>query len=133
MFRNYVKIALKVFWRHRFFTAVNLFGICFTLVVLMVAAAFIDQQVGPVPPEVHAGRTLYLNWLIVQHASAEPPRPVIWKPSYAFLDRYVRTLEDSGKGDRVLRCRPPGDTRRGGGRSSGGEIDRWGLLGGLPL
>lgn len=97
MFRNYLKVALKVFWRHKFFTAVNLFGICFTLVVLMVAAAFIDQEAGPIPPEVHAGRTLYLNWLIVQHASAEPPRPVIWKPSYAFLDRYVRTLETAEK------------------------------------
>ncbi len=93
MFRNYVKVALKVFWRHKFFTAVNLFGICFTLVVLMVAAAFIDQEAGPIPPEVHAGRTLYLDWLIVQHASAETPGPVIWKPSYAFLDRYVRTLK----------------------------------------
>ena len=93
MFRNYVKVALKVFWRHKFFTAVNLFGICFTLVVLMAAAAFIDQQTGPIPPEVHAGRTLYLGWLVVQHASAEPPGPVIGKPSYAFLDRYVRTLK----------------------------------------
>ena len=33
MLKNYVKVALKVFWRHKFFTGVNLFGICFTLVV----------------------------------------------------------------------------------------------------
>ena len=71
MLKNYIKIALKVFWRHKFFTAVNLFGICFTLVVLMVATGFIDQQVGPIPPEVHADRTLYLNWLFVERASSD--------------------------------------------------------------
>ena len=30
MLKNYIKIALKVFWRHKFLTGVNLFGICFT-------------------------------------------------------------------------------------------------------
>lgn len=93
MLKNYIKIALKVFWRHKFFTAVNLFGICFTLVVLMVATGFIDQQVGPIPPEVHADRTLHLNWLFVKYASTEGPSLGIHKPSYAFLDRYVRPLE----------------------------------------
>ena len=93
MFRNYVKVALKVFWRHRFFTAVNLFGICFTLVVLMVAAAFIDQQVGPVPPEVHAGRTLHLGWLFVERGTDDDHFRTIHQASYAFLDRYVRPLE----------------------------------------
>ena len=94
MLRNYLKVALKVFWRHKFFTAVNLFGICFTLVVLMVAAAFIDQQVGPIPPEVHAGRTLHLGWLFVERGTGDQTfRGGTHKPSYAFLDRYVRPLE----------------------------------------
>ncbi len=97
MIKNYIKIALKVFWRHKFFTAVSLFGICFTLVVLMLATAFIDQQVGPIPPEVHADRTLYLNWLFVQYGSIDPSGPAIQKPSYAFLDRYVRPLKTAEK------------------------------------
>ena len=93
MLKNYLKVALKVFWRHKFFTGVNLFGICFTLVVLMLAAAFIDQEIGPIPPEVHSGRTLHLGWLIVQHDSSVPPgEPWISRPGYAFLDRYVRPL-----------------------------------------
>ncbi|MCY3665782.1 MAG: ABC transporter permease [Gemmatimonadetes bacterium] len=92
MLKNYIKIAFKVFWRHKFFTAVNLFGICFTLVVLMLATGFIDQQVGPIPPEVHANRTLHLNWLFVKYASRESDVG-IFKPSYAFLDRYVSSLE----------------------------------------
>ena len=93
MLRNYLKVALKVFWRHKFFTAVNLFGICFTLVVLMVAAAFIDQQVGPIPPEVHASRTLHLGWLFVERGTDDEHFLGTHKPSYAFLDRYVRPLE----------------------------------------
>ena len=94
MLKNYVKVALKVFWRHKFFTGVNLFGICFTLVVLMLAAAFIDQETGPVPPEVNSDRTLYLGWLFLGFASTDPEaHAVIQKPSYAFLDRYVRPLQ----------------------------------------
>ena len=93
MLRNYLKVALNVFWRHKFFTVVNLFGICFTLVVLMVAAAFIDQQVGPVPPEVHAGRTLHLDWLFVERGTGDETFRGTTKPSYAFLDRYLRPLE----------------------------------------
>ena len=94
MLKNYLKVALKVFWRHKFLTGVNLFGICFTLVVLMLAAAFLDQEVGPIPPEVHSDRTLHLGWLIVQHDSSDPPRgPGISPPGYAFLDRYVRPLQ----------------------------------------
>ena len=98
MLKNYIKIALKVFWRHKFFTAVNLFGICFTLVVLMVATGFIDQQVGPIPPEVHADRTLYLNWLFVERVSTDKTTfRTTQKPSYAFLDRYVRPLKTAEK------------------------------------
>ena len=99
MLRNYIKIALKVFWRHKFLTAVNLFGICFTLVVLMVAAASIDQEVGPVPPEVHSDRTLYLDWLFPRYAAAgsSPGRVTMVRPSYAFLDRYVRSLVTAEK------------------------------------
>ena len=96
MLRNYVKIALKVFWRHKFLTAVNLFGICFTLAALMVAAAFIDQEVGPVPPEVHANRTLHLGWLFVKY-SDEETFSSIRMPSYAFLDRYARRLKSAEK------------------------------------
>ena len=98
MLKNYLKVALKVFWRHKFFTGVNLFGICFTLVVLMLAAAFIDQETGPIPPEVHSDRTLHLGWLFLRYASTDPEaHAVIQKPSYAFLDRYVRPLKTAEK------------------------------------
>ena len=97
MIKNYIKIAFKVFWRHKFFTAVNLFGICFTLVVLMLAVTFFDQEVGPVPPEVNSGRTLHLSRLFVQHSATQSHRTLVMMPSYAFLDRYVRSLETAEK------------------------------------
>ena len=99
MLKNYVKIALKVFWRHKFLTGINLLGICFTLVVLMVAAGSLDQQVGPIPPEVHGDRILYLDWLFPHHAATDSSVGVVRtvRPGYAFLDRYVRPLETAEK------------------------------------
>ena len=99
MLKNYIKIAFKVFLRRKFFTCVSLFGISFTLMVLMVATAFIDQEVGPIPPEVHTDRTLYLSRIFMHRASTDSSGKVLneysnnGSPSYAFLDRYVRTLE----------------------------------------
>ena len=54
------------------------------------------RKPGRFPPEVHSDRTLHLGWLIVQHDSSNPPgEPVILRPSYAFLDRYVRPLQNA--------------------------------------
>ncbi len=101
MLKNYIKMALKVFWRHKFLTGVNLLGICFTLAVLMVATASIDQEVGPIPPEVHSDRTLYIDWLFPKFtatdSSLSPAKAGYRKPGYAFLDRYVRPLETAEK------------------------------------
>jgi len=58
MIRNYLKVALKVLARRKFFTFISLFGICITLVVLMVATAMLDQVFAPGAPEVHGSRTL---------------------------------------------------------------------------
>jgi putative ABC transport system permease protein len=58
MIRNYLKLAMKVLARRKFFTFVSLFGITFTLVVLVLASALVDHAVAPFPPEVHQDRTL---------------------------------------------------------------------------
>ncbi|HZJ66548.1 MAG TPA: ABC transporter permease [Kofleriaceae bacterium] len=52
------KTAIKVLLRRKFFTAASLFGISFTLVVLMVAAALFDHVFAPRAPEVNADRSL---------------------------------------------------------------------------
>ena len=58
MWKNHLKIALKVLLRRKFITAVSLLGIAFTLTVLMVAAAVVDHWIGPHPPETRGDRLL---------------------------------------------------------------------------
>ena len=89
MIGNYLKIALKVLLRRRFYTFISLFGIAFTLVVLTVAAAFLDHVFGAHPPETRADRTRGVY--MIYTANATTTRTVTF-PGYAFLDRYVRTL-----------------------------------------
>lgn len=114
MLKNYIKIALKVFWRHKFFTAVSLFGICITLVVLMFAVIIFDQEVGPIPPEIHADRTLYLRSIYVLQTSEQGSSTSSSGASYAFLDRYVRRLETAENATVFSRSPSYRDLRGGG-------------------
>ncbi|HJX29757.1 MAG TPA: ABC transporter permease [Thermoanaerobaculia bacterium] len=58
MLRNYLKMALRVLARRKFFTFISLFGISITLLVLLVATAMLDHIFAPQPPEPHADRML---------------------------------------------------------------------------
>jgi putative ABC transport system permease protein len=89
MLINYLRIALKVLRRRKFFTFVSLFGISFTLLVLMVATALLDHVLAPMPPEVYPDRTL-----VVSRANLRGPRSS-WNgmPGYRLLDRYARNIE----------------------------------------
>jgi putative ABC transport system permease protein len=88
MLRNYLKIAVKVLLRRKFFTFISLFGIAFTLLVLMTASALLDHLFAPMPPERRGDRMLFINHLRMTgpHSS--------WgsNAGYEFLDRYIRTL-----------------------------------------
>ncbi len=50
MLKNYFKIAMKVLGRNRFYTFVSLFGISFTLMVLMLSTSFMDNELGANAP-----------------------------------------------------------------------------------
>jgi len=88
MFRSYLKIAIKVLLRRKFFTVVSLFGISFTLVVLMVATAILDHMLAPYPPEVNQGRTVAIT------RAAMFGERTMWQssPGFRLLDRYARDL-----------------------------------------
>jgi putative ABC transport system permease protein len=58
MFRSYLLLAFKVLLRRKAFTAVSLFGISFTLMVLVVATSLLDHVIAPMAPEVRQERTL---------------------------------------------------------------------------
>lgn len=50
MFENYLKIAFKVLARKKFYSFISLFGISFTLMILMVIASFLDNELGSHSP-----------------------------------------------------------------------------------
>ncbi|QCR22806.1 ABC transporter permease [Pontibacter sp. SGAir0037] len=89
MLKNYLKIAWKVLLRRKFFTFISLFGISFTLMVLMVATALYDHAFGPQMPEHDMDRLLFVNMIRVSrdggYMNSSPP-------SYHFLNRHVRTM-----------------------------------------
>lgn len=58
MFENYIKTAIKVLLRRKFFTFISMFAITFTLLVLIVAAAMLDFIFAPHAPETRLDRTL---------------------------------------------------------------------------
>jgi putative ABC transport system permease protein len=50
MIKSYLKLAWKVLLRRKFFTFISLFGIAFTLVVLLLVTALLDHVAGPYAP-----------------------------------------------------------------------------------
>jgi putative ABC transport system permease protein len=88
MIRNYIKLALKVLSRRKFFTFISLFGISLTLVVLMVATAILDNIFSPRKPESRFDRALTV--VVLGEYGPEVGRTSA--PGYAFLDKYVRGL-----------------------------------------
>src|SRR6185295_13610312 len=82
------KTAIKVLLRRKFFTAASLFGISFTLVVLMVAAALFDHVFAPRAPEVNADRSLGVYNLTLTGPNQHRTGP----PGYRFLADTTRNL-----------------------------------------
>ncbi len=127
MLRNYLKVALKVCWRHKYFTVVNLLGICTTLIAAITATMILDVQIGEVtgnsPPEIHNDRTLHLSRVVVGDRSRDFSHGRgIWpiSPAYAFLDRYVRPLETAE--NVTIFSRPETRGLHGGAEEAGVEV-----------
>jgi putative ABC transport system permease protein len=88
MLSNYLKIAIKVMLRRKFYTFVSLFGIAFTLLILNIVVAMADHSLSPGAPEVHLDR-----FLIIDRAKGESEHSTYYSgPGYALLDRYARDL-----------------------------------------
>jgi putative ABC transport system permease protein len=97
MLKNYLKVALKVLGRRKFFTFISLFGISVTLLVLLVATALLDDVFAARMPEVHADRMLG----VFQLTMAGPDDSEDSRPGYGFLDRYVRPMAKLPSVERV--------------------------------
>lgn len=90
MLKNYLKTAFRVFLRRKFFTFVSLFGIALTLLVLLVATAFLDHVFAARAPETHSDRTLGIFYLDMRGPDS------MWnsEPGYLFLSRYVLDMDE---------------------------------------
>jgi len=86
--RNYLTVAWKVLTRRKVFTFISLFGITLTLVVLVVAAAILDDTFAAKGPEKRFGRALVM-FSISEHG---PQATMSSNPGYGFLSRYVLNL-----------------------------------------
>ncbi|HTD42235.1 MAG TPA: FtsX-like permease family protein [Mucilaginibacter sp.] len=89
MLKNYFKIAIAVLRRRKFFTFISLFGISFTLTILLVLTAFIDKVVGDNYPDKKRDRSLYISRISQEGKDMMSSGP----PSFYFLDHFVRTLK----------------------------------------
>ena len=93
MLLNYLKIAWKVLLRRKFFTFISLFGISFTLMILLVVYALFDHAVGPRQPELRTDRLLFINRMVLRGPEAQNSSSV----GYAFLRQHVSTLRTPEK------------------------------------
>lgn len=95
MLKNYFKIAIAVLKRRKFFTFISLFGISFTLTILMLGSAFIDKLLSPSYPDFKKNRSLYISNVTIENSKFG------WtngsSASFYFLDRYVSKLKTPEK------------------------------------
>ena len=94
MFFSYLKIAWKVLLRRKFFSAISLFGISFTLMILLVAYSMYDYTVGPHRPEVRVDRLLFITRMKLLYRDGGVSNSSI---GYAFLEQHVRSLKTPEK------------------------------------
>lgn len=91
MLKNYFKIAIAVLKRRKFFTFISLFGISFTLTVLMVLTAFIDRVGNSNYPDKKRDRSLYI--LNMEMTSSKTHGMSKGPHSFYFLDHYTKSLK----------------------------------------
>lgn len=88
MLKNYIKMALKVLRRRKFFTFISLFAIGFTLTVTTITAALIDHTLAPMSPETRADRTLGIYRLEAMGENLH----VNTSPGYRLLEQCLPNL-----------------------------------------
>ena len=63
MLKNYFTLAIKVLGRRKFFTFISLFGISFTLMILMLITAFFQTELGGDAPLGKKDQLVYLDYI----------------------------------------------------------------------
>lgn len=94
MLKNYIKIAWKVLLRRKFFTFISLFGISFTLMILMVITSMADHVFGAKAPESEADRMLGIVEIKSVGKEGWSSQNAL---SYDFLKQYIKPLKTPEK------------------------------------
>jgi putative ABC transport system permease protein len=89
MLKNYFKIAMAVLKRRKFFTFISLFGISFTLTILMVLTAFINKVIGDNYPDKKRDRSLYITRIQETGDNSSMSSTL----SYYFLSHYTGMMK----------------------------------------
>ncbi|MES2826790.1 MAG: FtsX-like permease family protein [Bacteroidota bacterium] len=91
MLKNYFKIAIAVLRRRKFFTFISLFGISFTLTIVMTSTALVENVMSPTYPDFNRERSLYIQRVTLKNSKEG------WinsnSASYNFINRYISTLK----------------------------------------
>lgn len=95
MFVNYLKMTIAVMKRRKFYTFISLFGISFTLMVLIVLASFFDHLFGPNYPELNRERSLYVQ--MVEQKNSTKGWTTSGPFSFYFAQKYLKTLKTPEK------------------------------------
>lgn len=90
MIKNYFKIAIAVLKRRKFFTFITLFGISFTLAILMVITSFKDSLLSATYPENKRDRILYVNH--VSQRNSQFGYTMNSEPSFSFVQKYIMKM-----------------------------------------
>jgi putative ABC transport system permease protein len=90
MLLNYLKIAWKVLLRRKFFTFISLFGISFTLMIMLVVMAVVSHVSGGQAPEKRIDQMLFVTFLSQDMHDGGRMNSTV---SNGFIDRYVRTMK----------------------------------------
>ena len=96
MIINYLKITWKVLMRNKLFTFISLFGISFTLIILIVAASFFDYFTKSNYPAKKLDRIAFISYVRTwekQLGEKSYNNYSSGSASYYLLDNYVRTLK----------------------------------------
>ncbi len=88
MFKNYISMALRVLKRRKFFTFASLFGISFTLCVLIIATSFLDHVFAAKAPESNLDRMLYVSRMTLRGEGNTSTS----SPGYKFLNDHIRDI-----------------------------------------
>lgn len=89
MLINYFKIAIAVLKRRKFFTFISLFGISFTVAILLVLASLLDATLNSHYPDKKRNRSLYVKGL----AEKGPQSFNGGNLSRYLIDHYITTLQ----------------------------------------